>query len=82
MIANVHAHIADAADAAERLFLEHAEQLGLEGRRHLADFVEEHRALVGLLEQAPLLLARVGERALLVAEHLGFEQRVRAAPST
>ena len=66
----------DAADAPKRLLFEHAQQLRLQRRRHLADFVEEHGALVGLLEQAALLLARVGERAALVAEQLRFEQRL------
>ena len=42
--------------------------------RHLADLVEEHGAAVGGLEQAPLLLTRVGERAALVAEQLALEQ--------
>ena len=37
----------DAADALERLLLEEPQQLGLQRRHHLADFVEEHRAAVG-----------------------------------
>ena len=43
---------------------------------HLADLVEEDRALVGRLELADLLLGRAGERALLVAEQLAFQQRL------
>ena len=42
--------------------------------RHLADLVEEDGAAVGGLEQAALLLPRVGERAPLVAEQLALEQ--------
>ena len=41
---------------------------------HVADFVEEQRAAVRLLESADALLVRAGERALLVAEQLRFEQ--------
>ena len=41
---------------------------------HVADLVEEDRAAVGLLELADLLLGRAGERALLVAEQLRFDQ--------
>ena len=54
--ADVHADVRRAADAPERLLFEKPEQLGLQRRRHLADLVEEDRALVGLLEQPALLL--------------------------
>ena len=46
---------ADAADALERLLLEEPQQLRLQRRHHLADFVEEHRAAVGRFEQPALL---------------------------
>ena len=55
-------------------FLQHAQDLGLRLRAHVADFVEEDRAAVGLLELADLLLGRAGERALLVAEQLRLDQ--------
>ena len=42
--------------------------------RHLANLVEEHGAAVGGLEQAALLLPRIGERAALVTEQLALEQ--------
>ena len=41
---------------------------------HVADFVEEQRAAVGLLEAADALLVGAGERPLLVAEQLRLEQ--------
>ena len=78
---DVDRDVVRAADTLERLFLEEAEELGLERRYHLADFVEEDRAAVGLLEQPALLLARVGERAALVAEQLALEQASRGWPS-
>ena len=65
---------AGSADAAEGFLLEEAQELGLKRRRHLPDLVEKDRAVVGLFEQPALLLPRVGERAALVAEHLGLEQ--------
>ena len=44
--------------------------------RHVADLVEEQRAVVGQLEAAGLAIVRAGERALLVAEDFRLEQRV------
>ena len=41
---------------------------------HVADLVEEDRAAVGHLEQAPLARARAGEGAALVAEQLALDQ--------
>ena len=41
---------------------------------HVADFVEEQRAAVGLFEAADALLVRARVRALLVPEELGLEQ--------
>ena len=41
-----------AADPAELALLEHAQQLGLEVERQLAELVEEHGAAVGQLERA------------------------------
>ena len=45
---------ARAAEPHELALFEHAQQLGLDGRRHLADFVEEEHAAVGLLDAAGL----------------------------
>jgi hypothetical protein len=38
------------------LLFQEPQQLGLKGRHHLADLVEEHGAAVGRFEQAQLLL--------------------------
>ena len=57
--------------------LEHAQQLGLELGRDLADLVEEERAAVGALEAAGAGLERSGERAALVAEELALEHAGR-----
>ena len=53
---------------------EHAQQLGLQRRVHLADLVEEERAAVGGLEAADARARGAGEGALLVAEELALEQ--------
>ena len=65
-----------AADALELALLQHAQQLELQARRHVADLVEEQRPLVGQLEAPELPLHRARERALLVAEQLRFQQRL------
>ena len=67
---------ARAAEAHELALLEHAQQLGLDRRRHLADLVEEQHAAVGLLDASRLGGDRAGERAALVAEQLRLEQLV------
>ena len=51
--------------------LEHAEQLGLERKGHVADLIQEDDAGVGQLKHARLAHApRPGEGSLLVAEEL------------
>ena len=69
-----------AADALEPLLLERAQDLRLQRQRQLADLVEEQRAAVRHLELARLARDGAGERALLVAEQLGLEQRSREWP--
>jgi hypothetical protein len=52
----------------------------LQRRRHVADLVEEQRAVVRRLEQAGLAAAPgARERPFLVAKQLGFEQRLGKA---
>ena len=63
-----------AAEPGELAVLQHLEQLRLQRKAHVADLVEEHRAVVGELELAGLVLDRAGERAALEAEQLRLEQ--------
>ena len=49
--ADVDLDVLRVAEAADRLLLQHAQQLHLEVERQLADLVEEERAAVGLLEE-------------------------------
>jgi hypothetical protein len=72
--ADVYRDGAVASDALDLLFLEHAQQLGLHDRGHIANFVEEQRAAMGLLELAEMARDGAGEGAFLVAEELGFDQ--------
>ena len=63
-----------AADALEGAALQHAENFRLRGRRHVADFIQENRAVVALLEFADALDRRAGERAFFVAEQFAFQK--------
>src|SRR5260221_308338 len=65
------------AERAHHLLLEDAEERGLHLRPHLADFVEEERA-VGRLAKEPAPIAfGAGERAAHVAEELALEEVLR-----
>ena len=75
--AHVHLHRVAGADALERHLLEHAQQLDLHLRRHVADLVQEQRAAVGRLEPADLVADGVGESPLDVAEQFTFQQAGR-----
>jgi hypothetical protein len=64
------------AERPELALLQHAQQLDLEHRAGIADFVEEDGAAVGLLEATAAILVGAGEGATLVAEEFGLEQLV------
>ncbi len=72
--AHVHLDRLVAADALERAALQHAQNFRLRRGRHVADFVEENRAVVALLEFADALVRRAGERAAFVAEQFAFQK--------
>ena len=62
------------SDAFELAFLQHPQQLGLQGAAHGADLVEEERAFVRRLQPARARGDGAGEGAADVAEQLGLEQ--------
>ena len=64
-----------ATDALEPLVLQDAQDFGLRGTGHVADFVEENCASAGLLELAHAPLVGPGEGASLVSEQFAFEKR-------
>jgi hypothetical protein len=53
---------------------QHAQQAGLQVKRHVADFVEKERSAIGLLEAAAAHGLRTGEGPTLMAEEFGFQQ--------
>jgi hypothetical protein len=63
-----------ATDPVELALRKDSQQSGLELRRHVADFVEEQRPAVRLLEASPAKRVCTGERAFLVAEQFGFSR--------
>src|SRR5690606_20804046 len=71
------ARLAAAAEALDLTLLQHAQELHLHVAADLADLVEEQRAAVRRLEAAIARDGGAGERALLVAEQLGLEDRLR-----
>ena len=62
------------ADAIEMPVRQHAQQARLQLGGHVADFVEEQGAALGLLEAAAPLRLGAGKGAALVAEEFRFEQ--------
>ncbi len=57
-----------AAHAVELAVAEHPQQTRLQVERHVADFIEEERAAIGLLEAPATHGLRARERTALVAE--------------
>ena len=66
-----------AAQALELPLLKHAQQLHLDGCRHVANLIQEDGAGVGLLELARFGGHGAGKGALLVAEQLALHQVFR-----
>ena len=73
--AHIHLHIPHAADAADYLVFEHAQELGLQQRRQFSDFIEEKRAPVCRFEKTLLQRLGIGEGTSFVAEEFGLHQR-------
>ena len=61
-------------DPLDLALLQHAQQLRLHLRRHVADLVEEESPAVGSLELPATLLGRSRERAGLVSEKLALDE--------
>ena len=66
-----------AANTRHFTLLEHAQQLHLRTRRHLANLVEKERAGISEFKTAQPALCGTGERSLLMPEQLALEQRFR-----
>ena len=74
--ADVGLDLVGAAEPAEPALLQHAQQLHLHERAHLADLVEEDVPFSATSISPFLLVSAPGERAAHVAEQLGLEQRL------
>src|SRR2546422_4619539 len=59
------------------LFRSHAQKLGLQSKRHVADFVQKQRPSVGGGDEPLVIVARTGKRAFAVAKQFRFEQIFR-----
>jgi hypothetical protein len=74
-----HTHIRvnrfTAADADDRFFFQHPQQLGLTREAHVADLVEKQGATGGELEFAGPRFVCVSKRTFLMAKQLAFQQR-------
>ena len=66
-----------AAQAVELHLLEDAQKFYLGEQAEVADFIEEERAVAGLLKVAFASADRAGECAFFMAEEFGFNQRFR-----
>ena len=72
---NIHTPWRQRSDPQYFLILQSPQQLGLSSERHVANFVEEYRAAVGILEQAHLVLGCAREGAAHVSEKFALKQR-------
>src|SRR5580704_3295475 len=73
--AEVRAAMGERTHRAELLFLQDAQELGLQVERQLADLVEKGRAAIGHFDQAGLGSYGARERAFHVAEQLALHER-------
>ena len=80
----IHRYRFIAADGVDLFFLQHTQQLGLQGQWHIADLIQKQRAAIGLGNFALLVLRGAGEGAFGVAKEFGFQQvrRYRGAVNT
>ena len=74
--AHVHLHGLVVAHTLQFPALHKAQQLGLQGQRHLADLVQKQRASVGRLDASDAPLHRTGKCAAGMAEEFRFQQRL------
>ena len=63
-----------ATHAFDFAFFQNAQQLGLHGYRHIADFVEKQCTALGLFKLADMPAGGAGERAFFVSEEFRFDE--------
>src|SRR6476660_7205960 len=57
--------------------LQHAQELGLQGERHVTDFIQKQSPSVGSGNETFVIVGRTGKRAFAVTEQFRFEQIFR-----
>ncbi len=71
---NVYLMTLAAPQTFELLFLQDAQQFGLQRKRDVTHFVKEQRPFMGQFEASDLLRNSAGEGAFLVAEQFAFQE--------
>jgi len=71
---HVDAMCAPAPETLEFLFLQNAEELGLQGERYISNFIEEQGSFISQVKAADFLCDRSGKGPPFVAKKLAFEQ--------
>src|SRR5438034_517215 len=72
--AHVHLQRFAGADALERLFLQHAEKLGLNFEANVANFIQEERPFMRQLKAADLIFMRARESSFDMAKELALQE--------
>ena len=75
--AHVNVDIVIAAERTDFALLQHAQQLHLQRRRHIADFVQKQRASFRRLKESFARAYRAGKGATGVTEQLRLQQLLR-----
>jgi len=73
----IDAQVLAPAEPGEGAVLHEAQQLRLDGRRDVGDFIEEKRAALRAFEMPGARCARAGEGVLFISEKLALQQRLR-----
>src|SRR4029077_19761266 len=71
---NIYLMSPGTSQALEFLFLQNAQQFGLQSRRNVSNLVKKQRSLVGQFEAADLLRDGAGKGASFMPEEFAFQQ--------
>src|SRR5262245_49795469 len=74
---DVYVNFLLSAHALNFVFLQGAQDLGLQSKRNLSDFIEKQCPVIGLLKTADSLRDRAGKGSLFVSKEFAFKQFLR-----